>query len=110
MMTAPQQRRGIAAMAKPIARSAPARGFFSRARPRQLRNPQRAQERPEQNQRGDEQGAVEIAFEIKPREARQNAVRNERLAEPKEGRRHKCSQQNDASEIEQESGRVFQEC
>ena len=31
-------------------------------------------------QRGDEQGAMEIAFEIKPREARQNAVRNERLA------------------------------
>ena len=33
-------------------------------------NPQRPQERPEQNQRSDEQGAVEIAFEIKPREAR----------------------------------------
>ena len=32
-------------------------------------NPQRPQERPEQNQRSDEQGAVEIGFEIKPREA-----------------------------------------
>ena len=55
-------------------------------------NPQRLQEWPEQDQSSDEQGAMEIAFEINPREARQNAVGDERLAQPKERGRHKCSQ------------------
>ena len=52
----------------------------------------KSEEWPEQDQSSDEQGAMEIAFEINPREARQNAVGDERLAQPKERGRHKCSQ------------------
>ena len=53
---------------------------------------------------------MEIAFEINPRQARQNAVDDQRLAQPNERGSNQRSQQDDAGEVEQESGRVFQGC
>lgn len=44
---------------------------------------------------------MEIGFEIKPGQARENAMRNEESAGPEKRRGTERAEQNDASEIEQ---------
>ena len=70
----------MAAITKPATTSAPASRIFLQTKIAPAAHPQRAQERPEQNQRRDEQRAMEITFEIKPRQTRQDAVRDQQLA------------------------------
>ena len=53
---------------------------------------------------------MEVRFEIKSREKRRDAMRDQKLTQPIKRRRSERPQQNDAGEIEQESGWVFQEC
>jgi hypothetical protein len=53
---------------------------------------------------------MEVAFEIETREARQDAMCDQQFSTPKEQRRKQRAEQNDAGEIEEESGRVFQGC
>ena len=60
-----------------------------------------AQERPEKQERGDEQGAMEVGLEIKAGQARQDAMLDEELAGPKKRRGSEGAEQDDTSEIEQ---------
>ena len=53
---------------------------------------------------------MEIAFEIKLRQAGPQAVADDRLAQPEEWGSHQGPEKDDAGEIKEESGRVFQEC
>lgn len=69
---------------------------------------QGAQERPEQRDGGDEQRAMEVSFEIVLRKAGECRMRGERVAEPKERRRQDCPEDDDAGEVEQQSGWIFQ--
>ena len=53
---------------------------------------------------------MKVAFEIEAGQARQNAMRDKKLAEPKKRRGAERAEQHNAREIKQESGRVFQGC
>lgn len=68
------------------------------------------EERPKERHSRDEQGAMEIAFEIKLLQAWQEAMGDDSLAEPEERGSEERPEEDDAGEIKEESGRVFQEC
>jgi len=49
-------------------------------------------------------------FEIVAREKSQKTVSNERLSGPKKTRRQQCADKNRREQVNQESGRVLQDC
>ena len=110
MSRAPQQSRGQRGDREPRAEIGRAVRVALQPEIAPTAHPERAEERPEEPQRRDEQGAMEVAIEVVSGEAREVTMRDDGLTEPEERRREQRPTDEHASDVEQNSGRVLQGC